>query len=248
LTIHKELERQGTWCFRWRSYLPLLLLPILLIALKDSEYLERVFGEASESFWEIFCLLLSFTGLFIRCLAIGCTPKGTSGRNTNRQIAKVLNITGMYSIVRHPLYLGNFIIFLGMILFVQVWWLVLIAVLAFWLYYERIIFAEESFLQEKYGVLFLKWAEKTPVFLPKFRNWQKPALHFSFKNVLKREYTAFFLITTYFPVIDFIADVFGEGKVEFVIGWELLFIIGLTVYLTLRTLKKKSKILCVEGR
>jgi protein-S-isoprenylcysteine O-methyltransferase Ste14 len=247
MTIHKQLEKQGNWLFRWRSYLPLLILPILLAALNESESLERVLG-VSNLFWEIFCLLLSFVGLAIRCLTIGYVPKGTSGRNTKRQIAEVLNTTGMYSIVRHPLYLGNFIIFLGIVLFVQVWWFVLISVLAFWLYYERIIFAEEQFLQEKYGVLFLKWAEKTPLFLPKFRNWQKPALPFSSTNVLKREYTAFFLITTYFSVIDFLADIFAEGKLELELGWGVLFVIGLITYLTLGTLKTKTKILDVEGR
>lgn len=247
MTIHKELEKQGNWLFRWRSYLPLLILPILLIALNESEFLERVLG-ISDLSWEILCLLLSFVGLTIRCLTIGYTPKRTSGRNTKEQIAEVLNTTGMYSVVRHPLYLGNFIIFLGIILFIQVWWFALIAVLAFFIYYERIMFAEEAFLRAKYGVLFSEWAEKTPTFLPKFKNWQKPVLPFSSKNVLKREYTTFFVITTSFPVLDSLEDLFVEGKLQLDIGWGLLFIIGLITYLLLRTLKKKSKLLDVEGR
>ena len=247
MTIHNELKKQGNWLFRWRSFLPLLILPIMLVALQESEYLERVLG-VDDLFWEIFCLLVSLTGLAIRCLTIGYTPKGTSGRNTKSQIAEVLNTTGMYSVVRHPLYLGNFMIFLGIVLFIQVWWFVLIAVLAFCIYYERIIFAEEEFLREKYGAPFLEWAEKTPAFLPKFKKWQKPVLPFSFRNVLKKEHTAFFVITTSFPVLDFLEDLFVEGKLQLDIGWGLLFIVGLITYLTLRTLKKKSKILDVEGR
>lgn len=247
MTIHKELEKHGNWLFRRRSYLPLLILPILFIALNESEFLKRVL-KVSDHFWEIFCLLLSFVGLAIRCLTIGYIPKGTSGRNTKKQIAEALNTTGMYSIVRHPLYLGNFIIFWGVILFIQVWWFVLIAVLAFFIYYERIIFAEEGFLRVKYGALFLEWAEKTPAFLPKFKSWRKPALPFSFKNVLKREYTAFFVITISFPVLDSLEGLFVEGKFKVDFGWGLLFIIGLITYLVLRTLKKRSKLLDVDGR
>lgn len=227
--------------------MPLLLLPILFIALNESEVLERVLG-VNDLFWEIFCLSLSFVGLAIRCITIGYTPKGTSGRNTKRQIAEALNTTGMYSIIRHPLYLGNFITFLGIVLFIQVWWFALITVLAFLIYYERIIFAEEEFLRVRYGALFLEWAEKTPTFLPKFKNWKKPVLPFSLKNVLKREYSAFFVITISFPLLDFLEDLFAEGRLQLDLGWRLLFIIGLITYLTLITLKKKSKLLDAEGR
>lgn len=87
----------------------------------------------------------------IRIFTIGHTSKRTSGRNTKRQIADTLNTTGIYSVVRHPLYLGNFFMFLGVMLFAHLWWLLLIYILVFWLYYERIMFAEEAFLRKNFG-------------------------------------------------------------------------------------------------
>jgi protein-S-isoprenylcysteine O-methyltransferase Ste14 len=72
-------------------------------------------------------------------------------------VAEVLNTTWMYSLVRNPLYLGNFIIWLGLALFINVWWCTIIVILSFILFYERIIFAEEKFLREKFGKTF-KWA------------------------------------------------------------------------------------------
>lgn len=248
MAIREELEKYGNWLFRWRSYLPLLILPILLIALRNSEYLERHVGDLPDHLWEGFCIGISFLGLIVRCLTVGYVPKGTYGRNTKEQRATTLNTTGMYSIVRHPLYLGNFIIFLGITLFVEVWWFALIAILAFWLYYERIIFAEEEFLRKKYGALFLEWAEKTPAFLPKFKNWQQPSIPFSFRNVLKREYSSFFGIAASFTFLEIAGDILAEGKLELDLAWAILFIIGLIIYLTLRTLKRKTKILDVEGR
>jgi protein-S-isoprenylcysteine O-methyltransferase Ste14 len=87
----------------------------------------------------------------------GYVPRGTSGRNTRWQVAETLNTTGMYSIVRNPLYLGNFIIVLGILLFVQVWWIVVIGIVGFWFFYERIVFTEEGFLRRKFGTVFLEW-------------------------------------------------------------------------------------------
>ena len=60
---------------------------------------------------------------------MGFAPRGTSGRNTLGQVAEVLNTSGMYSVVRNPLYLGNFVIWLGLALFIKVWWCILIVVL-----------------------------------------------------------------------------------------------------------------------
>jgi len=155
---------------------------------------------------------VSFAGFLIRCITIGYVPEGTSGRNTKQQRADRLNTTGMYSVVRHPLYLGNFLIILGMMMFTQVWWIVLISVLMFWIYYERIIFAEEEFLRKKFGNLFLEWAEKTPAFLPRIKKWQKPDLPFSFRTVLNREYTGFFIITSSFTLLEIIGDIMVERE------------------------------------
>lgn len=44
---------------------------------------------------------------------IGQVPKGTSGRNTSQQVADTLSTDGVYSVVRHPLYLGNFLMCMG---------------------------------------------------------------------------------------------------------------------------------------
>lgn len=241
-------EIQGEWLFRWRSYLPLIFVPFAIIALRDSGLIGRLTSEELDTCWELFCLALSIGGLVVRGITIGYVPKKTSGRNTRNQIAAELNTTGMYSIVRNPLYLGNFIIFLGMLLFIQVLWLVVLGVSAFWLYYERIIAAEEAFLEAKFGEQYITWAEKTPPFFPRFRNWTTPALSFSLKNVLKREYTGFFVIDTSFTLLDIAEDFLGEGVLEVDDGWLGFFIFGMVAYLTLRAMKRKTRILHVKGR
>ena len=248
MALRESIEKQGRWLFKWRSYLPALGIPIFFIALRNSEYLERAFGNPINNFWEFFSICVSFLGLGVRCFTVGFVPRGTSGRGTQSPVAETLNTTGMYSIVRNPLYLGNFIIILGITLFVQVWWFALVVWLGFWIYYERIIFAEEEFLRKKFGALYLEWAKETPVFFPKFKRWKKPNLTFSLKTVLRREYSTFLSIVASFTFLDIAADLFAEGKLEVSLPWTILFIVSLIIYLTLLILKKKTKILNVQGR
>ena len=131
MILREEFARQGNWLFRWRSYLPLLILPVLFFALRESAHFERIPGGTIRGIFIGLCAGISLAGLSVRCLVIGYVPRGTSGRNTQSQVAQTLNTSGMYSLFRHPLYFGNFLIFLGLVLFVEVWWFTLIAILAF---------------------------------------------------------------------------------------------------------------------
>ena len=246
MALQDEFERSGNWLFRWRSYLPLMMIGIFLLALRGYEYPGH--NEELDHLWELLCLLVSFFGLGIRILTVGHTPKGTSGRNTKKQVADTLNTKGMYSIVRNPLYLGNFFMGLGIALFAHLWWLTIIYLLVFWLYYERIIFAEEAYLRNKYGNEYLEWANSTPAFLPKLSKYQKADLPFSLRNVLKREYNGFFAVIVVMFILETVGEIYAEGEVDFDFGWLLLLGVGFTVWLVLRSLKKYTTVLHVDGR
>lgn len=192
--------------------------------------------------------MISLFGLIIRCLVVGYTPGGTSGRNVEKQIANTLNTTGLYSLLRHPLYLGNFLIFLGIIIFTQMGWFILFSVLAYWLYYERIMFIEEEFLRNNFGEVFLKWAENTPAIIPRFKNWQPVHLTFSIKNVLRREFYAYMAIIAAFTFMELIKNYFSGGKLELNLTWLVIFSVSFLVFLVLRTLKRKTKVLKEKGR
>src|SRR5690606_25761265 len=135
------------------------------------------------------------------------TPKNTSGRNTHEgQVADTLNTTGIYSIVRHPLYLGNFLMWLGPALLTENLWFIIVFILSYWVYYERIMFAEEQFLARKFGEVYTKWADSVPAFIPKFRPFSKPDFPFSIKKVLKKEKNGLFALFFIFMVFDFIGE------------------------------------------
>lgn len=132
----EELETTGKWLFRWRSYLPLILIAIIVISANHFAY--PLQSHFLDELWEVLCLLVGLFGLAIRAFTIGFVPRNTSGRNRVHQVADTLNTTGMYSIVRNPLYLGNFFMWLAIVLFLRTWWAPFIYALIFVLYYERI--------------------------------------------------------------------------------------------------------------
>lgn len=246
MALREELPQQGTWLFRWRSFLPLLLIAPIAIAFRrfDWPFQSYFFHEV----WEFFCLGVSFLGLLIRAIVVGYAPARTSGRNTKTQIAESLNTTGLYSLVRHPLYLGNFLIGLGISMVLFVWWLPIIYALAFLVYYERIMFAEEAFLRQKFGRQFDEWASDTPAFWPKLNGWHNPLLPFSFRNVLRREYTGLMIVVLGHTGIEFVERIIMEHRMVWEPFWVLFALIGTMAYLTLRMLKKRTSLLDVPGR
>ncbi len=226
--------------------MPLFMIVILIAGLARYKYL---FGSHTLDFcWEIFCMVIAFIGLGLRIYTIGHVPSGTSGRNTLKQEADVLNTTGIYSIVRHPLYLGNFIIWFGVSLFTHVWWISLIFALVFWLYYERIMLAEEAFLLSRFGDKFNDWSKITPAFIPRFKNWKKPNLPFSWKTALRKEYSGFYAIIVSFTFLEIISDLYVNKVFSLDRIWLIIFIASTLVYIIIRFLKKKTGILLAGNR
>ena len=245
MSLVEEFDKTGNWFFKYRSFLPVILYPLatLVLILNFKQDIQL-----PELTWSIICLSISLFGLLIRILVIGFTPKGTSGRNTAKQVAEKLNTRGIYSVVRHPLYLGNFLMWFGIILYVNNIWFAIVCTLLFWLYYERIMFAEEQFLKGKFGEQYLKWSLTAPPFFPKLKGWKRTDLEFSFRNVLKREYNGLFAIGISFAYLNILKN-YIKNK-EFMINdfWLYTLIITFLLFIILRTIKKKTRLLHVDGR
>jgi protein-S-isoprenylcysteine O-methyltransferase Ste14 len=239
--LREQFEQSGNWLFRWRSYLPALFLALLFIGMRDFRYLggRHEYQEA----WAAGCLTLSLVGLAIRIVVVGYAPPRTSGRNTVEQVADQLNTTGMYSVVRHPLYLGNFLIWLGIASFCLIWWLLIVYVLMFCVYYERIMFAEEEFLRRRFGQPFLDWAAATPTFLPRWSHWRAPEQAFDVRKVLRREYPAAVGILAAFAVLELSVHLVVERRWRFDLPWDVALLVAVLLAAALRTLKRHTRLL-----
>ena len=192
MSLNNEFEATGNWLFKHRSFLPLIIVPFLFYCLLTpvNNFYNTLFYAG---------LVVSLLGECVRIFTIAFVPAGTSGRNTKQQLATSLNQTGIYSTVRHPLYLGNFFMFIGPFIFTGNIYGIIILILAFWIYYERIMFAEEAYLIKSFGIEYENWSFKTPAFIPNIFLYSPINSKFSFKKVLEREYSGIcgvFLIFT----------------------------------------------------
>lgn len=241
-----EMQEQGAWLFRWRSYMPLALAPLIILALLNFEYPYE--SRALDITRESICLLVALAGLALRVMTVGFAPRGSSGRNTKSIKGESLSTTGMYSLVRHPLYLANFIIFVAFLMFIGQWWLILLGSVVYWQYYERIMIAEEAFLNSRHGEPYRLWTLETPAILPRLHGWKAPALPFSWRSALRREYSTLFLIVSALAAAETVAESIVHGRLYLEPAWIALFLVVGVFYLAMRTLKKSTTLLDVEGR
>lgn len=245
MALVHEFENSGNWLFRRRSWLPVFMVIAGIVMMYLGNRQAIIFDLRDEMIF----LGVSMLGEIIRIITVGFAPRNTSGRNTVAgQIADELNTSGIYSFIRHPLYVGNFFMWLGPVLFLRSIWFTVVFGLIYWLYYERIMFAEEQFLRRKFGEVYDKWSEKVSAFIPFTFNYVPSKLHFSVRNVLKREYNSFFNIFVIFLLLDVCRNFFLSERIYFTRIWLWLFAGAVVIWILVRTIHKLTKWLEVEGR
>ena len=188
MSLSNSFEKSGNFLFKYRGHLPLVLFVFAIPVAYTTPYelISKVpFLQNSLYF---FCTLFVLIGHIIRILTVGRRFMQSSGRNRSQQVANELNTKGIYSIVRHPLYLGNALIWFGLVSLIENFWFMMIFIFLFWLYYERIMFAEEKFLESRFGDKFKHWSSDVPAFIPNFKHYIPSVKSFSWRVVFKNEY------------------------------------------------------------
>jgi protein-S-isoprenylcysteine O-methyltransferase Ste14 len=236
MRLSEHWTATGDALFRRRSWLPLLLLPLFLASFIGQRYLFD--SHRASLFWEIGCFVIALAGIALRVFTTGTSPRGTSGRNTRSQKATALNTTGPYSIVRHPLYLANFLVALGLSLFPRTWFLPIIVSLATLLYYERIAAREEEFLDARFGAAFRRWAEAVPATIPSFKAWCPPAQPFDWRRALDREFYVISEVAVAFLLLDVMEDYAAHGHFELDPVWTTVAVLGALLFGVKWTRKK----------
>jgi protein-S-isoprenylcysteine O-methyltransferase Ste14 len=145
--------RIGAVLFRHRGWLPV---PFLLVPL-----LAR--GAMGPRYWIIgFALIV--LGEAIRLA--GVAAAGTVTRRRSRTVQRLVTY-GIFAWMRNPLYVGNFLIWIGFTVISGVLWFIPVAVLLFAVEYTLIVRYEEGVLESIFGPEYLAYKARTPRWLPR---------------------------------------------------------------------------------
>lgn len=96
----------------------------------------------------------------------GVATAGTVTRRRSRTVHKLVS-HGPFAWSRNPLYVGNFLIWMGIITLSGVHWFLPVAVLIFAVEYYFIVRYEEGVLESIFGAEYLAYKERTPRWFPR---------------------------------------------------------------------------------
>lgn len=237
MTTQNRSEKLGNQFFKYRGQIPVLFFLLAFFLMHYFPAQNKWLDQSNT----LIAVSLVILGHLIRALAVGKRAAHTSGRNRDEQVAEALNSTGIYSMVRHPLYLGNITTYMGWVVFTGIDWLIPAMLIGFLFYYRFIIYAEEQFLTRKFGQDYLDWKSATPLLLPAFWKFKANPQPFSFKTVLENEYSGIAAsMTTAWVLLAFQWYVLGKFQEKSLLILAMALFIAVFT-LGLRYLKKKTQ-------
>ena len=145
--------RIGAVLFRHRGWLPV---PFLLVPL-------LAYGHADAMNW-IIGVVLIVIGEASRLA--GVSAAGTVTRRRSRTVQRLVTY-GIFAWMRNPLYVGNFLIWMGFAVISGVLWFVPVAIVLFAVEYTLIVRYEEGVLESIFGDEYLRYKGRTPRWFPR---------------------------------------------------------------------------------
>ena len=150
--------RAGAVLFRHRGWLPVPFLLVPLVA----------HGVMEPTNWIVGAVLIAL-GEAIRLA--GVAAAGTVTRRRSRTVQRLVTY-GIFAWMRNPLYVGNFLIWIGFTVISGVLWFLPVAVVLFAAEYTLIVRYEEGVLESIFGAEYLEYKSRTPRWIPR-----PPAVH-----------------------------------------------------------------------
>jgi protein-S-isoprenylcysteine O-methyltransferase Ste14 len=183
------LIKIGDFFFKYRNLLfPMILLGVFLLQPPAHEYGG---SHAAERIKDWIAVAIVSAGLGLRAAVIGFRYIKRGGLN-KKVYAENLVTDGFFAVCRNPLYVGNLLIYFGVLLMHGAPVVILVGMLFFLFVYTAIVAAEEFFLRTHFGEAYAAYCHD----VPRWRmHWAKlhgatEGMKFNFLRVLAKDYTA----------------------------------------------------------
>ena len=184
----------GNFVFRYRDYLaPAAVLCIVLF----THPLPWLGDPRADAVLDALGICCALAGQSLRVLVIGLAYIQRGGKN-KRIAGDELVTDGVFAHCRHPLYLGNFLLLLGLLIIWNSPAAYLLGVSAVGLSLYAMASAEERFLHRKFGARYVAYCRRVNRFVPDLRGLRGTVARFQFdwRRVIRKEYGTTFSWTT----------------------------------------------------
>ncbi len=176
----------GRFFFRWRdAVFPLFFLAIVVTTRARWPLQNRVY----EILTNVLGIAVALAGQVLRALVIGLAYIRRGGRN--RQVsADELVQQGIFAHSRNPLYLGNLLGLIGLLIIHSSPAGYLVGLPFYLLAYGSIVCAEEEYLAHRFGEEYLRYCREVPRFLPRLTGLRATltGMRFDWLRLLRKEY------------------------------------------------------------
>jgi protein-S-isoprenylcysteine O-methyltransferase Ste14 len=233
----------GNFLFRHRNLVfPAVFLAIVLLGRPRYPFESRAWDRALDA-GAILCIL---AGQLLRVLVIGLEYIVRGGRG-GKVYAEDLVTGGIFAHSRNPLYVGNIMIFLGLlgVLNSPLGWLagVPAVLVAYW----ALVLAEEDFLRRKFGAPYEAYCRDVPRFMPSWKGLPATirSMPFDWRRVVRKEYgSTFAWITAVIALLVWErAAVEGGASVRPDLGaYGIAWLVALALWGVARFLKKTKRL------
>ena len=224
----------GDACFRFRaiSVVPVILLIFFIF--------DPLAAGRFNPILNLLGFLIALAGAATRIVAAGYAKPFTSGRE-NYLKAESLNTSGVYSIVRNPLYVGNFLVYNGVLVAYSSPAALAFFNVFFFLNYYFIILSEENYLLGQFADAYREYRQTVPRVIPRYGLYRGNDHPFNpARAVYKEKNTTLYWV--FFYAVSLLVKQYklNQGAIEH-FWWHAVPVLALFALNILLTLNKKPK-------
>jgi protein-S-isoprenylcysteine O-methyltransferase Ste14 len=194
------VDRVGHFVFSYRDY----LVPAGLVAVLALTRPHAPFGsERLDLALDVLGWLVAAAGQVLRIAVIGFAYIQRGGVN-KQMSAPHLVCEGFYAHSRNPMYVGDFLLFVGLSLIYNSAFVYLVVLPVVAMVLLAMVQAEESYLRGRFGAEYAAYCQRVNRFIPRLRGLRDTTsgMHFDWRRVLRKEYgTAFAWISVAFALL-----------------------------------------------